>query len=372
MGRVVWVPVAAVLVCAVALVTLTRPRSAAAAPPVQCQLPGPAPGDGGRGGAVGVQLDPDQMSTARSIVAVAKGMGLTRRAAVIGLQTAMQESSLHADAVSGDAVGAFQQILPGPEGAYVGYDRRDAAAAARGFYVVLVRRDPGYDGDPRPNEDLAQLVQASGRGADAYAHWTGFAQALGAALWDGSAGVACQDATRRGPVAVARQGTQVIVPAQAGVAGVIQAPNEPAAIALASALSQLGVPYAWGGGNAEGPSRGISDQGGEADQHGDFNKIGFDCSGLTLYAWAQAGVALPRTAAEQMARGQAVLSYAARAPGDLLFRGSPPHHVALYLGAIGGSDYMVEAPQSGEVVHVTRVSDVRDQLVRPAAARGRT
>jgi len=62
-----------------------------------------------------------------------------------------------------------------------------------------------------------------------------------------------------------------------------------------AAMSQLGVPYAWGGGTAAGPSRGIHD-GGVADAHGDYNKIGFDCSGLTLYAYAKIGISLCRTA----------------------------------------------------------------------------
>lgn len=49
------------------------------------------------------------------------------------------------------------------------------------------------------------------------------------------------------------------------------------------AMSQLGVPYSWGGGNANGPSRGI-DQG--------ANTVGFDCSGLMLYAFAGVGIKL--------------------------------------------------------------------------------
>ena len=54
-------------------------------------------------------------------------------------------------------------------------------------------------------------------------------------------------------------------------------------------MAYLGTTYAWGGGNSSGPSLGIRD-GGVADRYGDYNKIGFDCSGLALYAWAQVGV----------------------------------------------------------------------------------
>jgi hypothetical protein len=52
----------------------------------------------------------------------------------------------------------------------------------------------------------------------------------------------------------------------------------------------------------------------------------------------------------------------------LLFYGSPAHHVALYLGKLGGTDYMVEAPQSGDVVKVSfvrQIIDFQNTVVRP-------
>lgn len=120
---------------------------------------------------------------------------------------------------------------------------------------------------------------------------------------------------------------------------------------VARALSQLGLPYAWGGGNAYGPTRGIRD-GGTADRYGDYNKIGFDCSGLMIYAFA--GVrALPHYSGYQYHAGRKVpLSQMRR--GDMLFWGGSArgiHHVALYLG----NGQMVEAPQSGLRVRVTSV-----------------
>ena len=59
-----------------------------------------------------------------------------------------------------------------------------------------------------------------------------------------------------------------------------------------AAMAYLGTTYAWGGGDYSGPTLGIRD-GGVADRYGDYNKVGFDCSGLALYAWAQVGVYLP-------------------------------------------------------------------------------
>jgi cell wall-associated NlpC family hydrolase len=129
------------------------------------------------------------------------------------------------------------------------------------------------------------------------------------------------------------------------------APSGPAGSSIeaviARALARLGMPYAWGGGNASGPTRGIRD-GGVADSYGDYNKIGFDCSGLMIYAFA--GVrSLPHYSGYQYSAGRQVpLSQMRR--GDLLFWGGPGgiHHVALYLG--GGQ--VVEAPQSGLRVRI--------------------
>ncbi|GAB3574676.1 NlpC/P60 family protein [Amycolatopsis endophytica] len=118
---------------------------------------------------------------------------------------------------------------------------------------------------------------------------------------------------------------------------------------VARAMSQLGMPYAWGGGNASGPTRGIRD-GGVADSYGDYRKIGFDCSGLMIYAFA--GVkSLPHYSGYQYTSGRRV-PLAQMRRGDMLFWGrSGIHHVALYLG----NGMMIEAPQSGMVVRVTRV-----------------
>jgi peptidoglycan DL-endopeptidase CwlO len=98
--------------------------------------------------------------------------------------------------------------------------------------------------------------------------------------------------------------------------------------AVAAAQTQLGVPYVWGG---ESPG------------------VGFDCSGLVQWAWRQAGVDLPRTSGEQFDATTPV-SIADLEPGDLLFYGPDgSDHVAMYVG--GGM--MIEAPETGQVVHIT-------------------
>ncbi|APT90757.1 cell wall hydrolase [Corynebacterium sphenisci DSM 44792] len=119
---------------------------------------------------------------------------------------------------------------------------------------------------------------------------------------------------------------------------------------ISRAMAQLGTPYAWGGGNASGPTKGIRD-GGTADRHGDYNKVGFDCSGLTLYAYAGVGITLPHYTGYQYQRGTHYpVSQMQR--GDLLFWGPNGHgHVAIYLG----DGTMIEAPHSGSVVKISKV-----------------
>ncbi|WP_344680199.1 NlpC/P60 family protein [Saccharopolyspora taberi] len=128
------------------------------------------------------------------------------------------------------------------------------------------------------------------------------------------------------------------------------------------AMSQLGVTYAWGGGTSSGPSRGIRD-GGVADSHGDFRKVGFDCSGLMLYAFAGAGIELDHYSGYQYLAGHQVPVSAMRR-GDMLFwqDSGRTHHVALYLG--GGR--MIEAPYSGAQV---RIAPVRYSGLAPYAVR---
>ncbi|OYP10160.1 peptidase P60 [Streptomyces sp. FBKL.4005] len=118
-----------------------------------------------------------------------------------------------------------------------------------------------------------------------------------------------------------------------------------AAEVVNAAQEMLGKPYSWGGGNTSGPSTGTccSPRG-----FSGADVVGFDCSGLTLYAYAKVGITLPRTAAAQ---------YAASKPidpddmqiGDLVFYGksaSGIHHVGIYVG--GG--YMLDAPKPGSKV----------------------
>ncbi|MFY2789839.1 NlpC/P60 family protein [Rhodococcus sp. MALMAid1271] len=132
-------------------------------------------------------------------------------------------------------------------------------------------------------------------------------------------------------------------------------------LAIDRGMSQLGVPYSWGGGDENGPTKGIRD-GGVADSYGDYNKVGFDCSGLMIYAFAGLGISLPHYTGYQYTAGKQVPSSEMKR-GDMIFYGpNASQHVALYLG----NGKMLEAPQSGSVV---KVSDVRYSGMTPYAVR---
>ena len=132
--------------------------------------------------------------------------------------------------------------------------------------------------------------------------------------------------------------------------------------AIAAAKSQRGLPYSWGGGNGNGPTYGIPP---------DTAIYGFDCSGLTEYAYAQAGIRIGGTSREQYWRFRdRTVAADDLQPGDLVFWGETAdytsiYHVALYIG--GGQ--VVQAPQSGDVVRISSMWFGSDYYgaVRPTA-----
>jgi cell wall-associated NlpC family hydrolase len=98
--------------------------------------------------------------------------------------------------------------------------------------------------------------------------------------------------------------------------------------AVEEARAQLGKPYLWAGNGPES----------------------FDCSGLTRWAWAAAGVSIPRSSQTQYAALPKV-DFSQIQPGDLLFYGSPIHHVGIFVG----DGQMVNAPYTGEFVRVDSI-----------------
>jgi len=111
-----------------------------------------------------------------------------------------------------------------------------------------------------------------------------------------------------------------------GVQGVFIAPAGIRGQAMTIALAQRGKPYVWA----------------------DAGPNGFDCSGLVVYAYAQAGMSgLPHSSSELSTMGVPVAQADLEA-GDLVFFGHPVHHVGIYVG----NGLMVNAPDFGQVVKV--------------------
>jgi cell wall-associated NlpC family hydrolase len=117
------------------------------------------------------------------------------------------------------------------------------------------------------------------------------------------------------------------------------------------ALAQRGVPFLYGGGNAAGPTRGTGLK---------ANIVGFDASGLIQYAYAGAGIKMPRTSGEQCNVGRKVPPAQAR-PGDLLCYGpAGTQSVAMYLG----NGQMIEATEPAVTVSTARTSGMVPYLTR--------
>jgi peptidoglycan DL-endopeptidase CwlO len=111
-------------------------------------------------------------------------------------------------------------------------------------------------------------------------------------------------------------------------------PGHPEAATIA--LRYLGIPYLWGGASPA---------------------TGFDCSGLVMYVYAQLGISLPHYAAAQYQLGTPV-DRSQLQPGDLVFFDALDH-VGIYIG----NGQFVHAPQTGDVVKITALSDFGDSYV---------
>jgi cell wall-associated NlpC family hydrolase len=155
------------------------------------------------------------------------------------------------------------------------------------------------------------------------------------------------------------------------------------------ALSQRGVPYAYGGGNVSGPSLGpaaVDTPAPTADPalgaapvssplgvtgmnlspvappvaEPRVSRVGFDSSGLVVYAFAGAGIKMPRSSGEQYKAGQKVLPSQAM-PGDLIFYGPEgSQSVALFIG----NGQMIEATDPAVTVSPVRTSGMTPYLTR--------
>jgi cell wall-associated NlpC family hydrolase len=234
----------------------------------------------------------------------------------------------------------------------------DARAAGRG---PIPRDDPSYRSELDPNNngiacDGGGSSSSSQASSEPYYANCDDARAAGvapinrgsagyrAALDPNNNGIACE-----GTVAAAAQ--SVSYTSSSSSSGDSSSRGQRV---VDAARRWLGTTYAWGGGDYNGPTLGIRD-GGVADRYGDYKKVGFDCSGLALYAWAQVGVYLPHYSVYQYTGQSNKISRGALQPGDLVFfanNTSDPntiHHVAIWMG----NNQIIEAPSSGSYVKIS-------------------
>ncbi len=167
-----------------------------------------------------------------------------------------------------------------------------------------------------------QQALAAQAGAEASANAEAEAEAAAPAPAGGAAPAAEPAAAAPAP-APAAAAAPAPVPAGGG--------SGAAQVAVQTALAQVGDPYVWGAG---GPNA-------------------FDCSGLTQYAYAAAGISLPHSSRMQSQMGSAV-SRSQLQPGDLIFYYSPVSHVSMYIG----NGQMVHASTSGVPVKVVSVDSM--------------
>jgi cell wall-associated NlpC family hydrolase len=264
-------------------------------------------------------LDEDQLENAATIVTVGARMDVPVRGLVIGVATALQESGLrNLDYGDRDSVGLFQQRPSSGWGTVA--ELTDPPTSAGKFFTALLKI-PNWRSLP-----LTQAAQAVQRSAfpHAYAKWETLATTVVTTMVGGQDGqVSPSD----------------LVELDCG--DVVGSGLSPGATSdmLEVARHQLGEPYVWGG---TGP---------------DF----FDCSGLIVYSWAQAGHPLAVRTSEQMYRVSDRVPDGRERPGDLLFThfdGDGPGHVMIVVTP----GTAIEAPHTGDVVKIVDY-DVSDWTV---------
>ncbi|CCH89133.1 exported protein of unknown function [Modestobacter italicus] len=322
-------------------------------------------GGGGTAQTVGsVRLDADQMGHARTIVSVVAGRQLPVRAAVIAVATAYTESKLRNSAVQTDhdSEGLFQQRIS----IYTEPVAIDPIRSTNAFLDRLVAV-PGWS--ELPLGDASHAVQRS-RYPERVQRNVRLAQQLVGQFWPAAAApavLAAADsisALDAGPAICPGAGGEVPAGAIVGPrgnnvagtttipAGLVISGSAQGAAAVQHALAQLGKPYVWA---AAGPDA-------------------YDCSGLTMAAWAAAGVALPHQAAAQTRVGvPGPLDLSQAVAGDLVMipgadgTAAAPGHVGMVAGYVDEPDgrhlYLVQAPMTGVPVELTEAIRWSGQVV---------
>ena len=355
---------------------------------IMLMLAGAGPGDAaaatgcggaGTGGQVaGVTLDAEQMQNAKTIIDVTAGRHLPVYAGIIAVDTSYTEIKLHntTTQTDHDSEGLFQQRIS----IYTKAVADDPVKATNAFLDRLVRV-PNWQN--RTVDDDAQAVQISGY-QSRYAENVTIAQQLVGQFWPAAAAAAPASTPTTAPSTPAGKPgpstspssspaptvTQAPICSGGGGAGKIVGPTGnniagttaiPAGFVITGspdgqkavqfALKQLGKPYVFG---AAGPDS-------------------WDCSGLTMGAWAAAGVTLPHFTGTQFKEGTPEPTDLSQAVGgDLVFiPGSDgtvaqPGHVGMVAGYVDEKDgrhlYLIQSPMTGVPVELTEATEWRGQI----------
>ena len=324
---------------------------------------------------------------AAQIVNVAYGRGLGQNAAIIGVTVALAETNLYNYANDGtstqlghfedghrqlndaqravaresltfphdkvghdlDSMGLFQQRPSASWGTPA--ELMDPTISAGKFYDALMKVDGWQSMSPAT---AAQTVQGS-NDADGGIYAQTYTQAAAIVAKLGT-----PSASSSGAAAVPVNGVQVPIPAKAGLAGVINAPTPTVAKAIAAGRAWIGEPYSWNGGNDQGPTLGIC---GPDGAENDCHIVGFDCSGLMSYMWAQVGIHV-ESYTQNLWDASVQIPWAQKQVGDMIgYGGGGSNHITMYVGTFNGVDMMLEAPYSGAFVRIAPVRDGHHPVV---------
>jgi peptidoglycan DL-endopeptidase CwlO len=321
-------------------------------------LPGPVlcAGGGTAQTITGTPLDAEQLGNAHTIVTVTVKRHLPAYAAVVAVTTAYTESSLHNTTThtDHDSEGLYQQRIS----SYTKPVADDPVKATNAFLDRLAHL-PNWQTTPVGVD--AQQIQAS-QHPERYQPNLALAERIVGQYWPTAAAGAgpASPSSVAPPICPGGGGAgKILGPAGNNIAGTTTIPagfiitgTPKGQTAVRFALQQLGKPYVFA---AAGPDA-------------------YDCSGLTLAAWATAGVPLPHLAAAQATLGTPEPTNLTQAlGGDLVLipgaDGTPqaPGHVGMITGYVDQSDgrhlYLVQAPETGVPVELTQATQWRGQIV---------